>query len=41
MTVAPAAVKVGDAVVRFWNCGAAILMRPVNPHVGATDPVIA
>jgi len=35
MTVVPAAVKVGDVVVRFWNCDAAILMRPVNPQEGA------
>lgn len=37
MTVVPAAVKVGDVVVRFWNCDAAILMRPVNPQEGATS----
>lgn len=36
MAVVPAAVKVGDVVVRFWNCDAAILMRPVNPQEGET-----
>jgi hypothetical protein len=36
MTVIPAAAKVGDIVVRFWNCSAAILMRPVNP-TGSSD----
>jgi hypothetical protein len=36
LTVVPASVKVGDVVVRFWNCGAAILMRPFNP-IGSSD----
>jgi hypothetical protein len=36
MSVVPASVQVGDVVVRFWNCGAAILMRPINP-TGLSD----
>jgi hypothetical protein len=29
--VSPAA-AVGDAVVRFWNCNSAMLVRPMEPH---------
>ncbi|KAF2829590.1 hypothetical protein CC86DRAFT_286712, partial [Ophiobolus disseminans] len=29
--VSPAA-TVGDVIVKFWNCDAAIVMRPVEPH---------
>jgi hypothetical protein len=38
MTVVPAAAKFGDVVLRFWNCSAAILMRPVNP-TGSSDSI--
>jgi hypothetical protein len=41
MTVVPAAAKVGDVVVRFWNCDAAILMRPVNLHTGVTGTSVS
>jgi hypothetical protein len=41
MAVVPAAVKVGDVVVRFWNCDAAILMRPVNLHAGVTGASVS
>ncbi len=37
ITVVPAAVKAGDVVVRFWNCDAAILMRPINPQERGTS----
>jgi hypothetical protein len=32
IAVVPSVAKVGDIVVRFWNCDAAVLMRPIIPQ---------
>jgi hypothetical protein len=37
MGLASSAAAVGDAVVRFWNCNAAMLMRPTEPQSSATS----
>jgi hypothetical protein len=37
ISLVPATAKIGDVVVRFWNCDAAILMRPANRQLGDTS----
>ena len=36
IALVPAATEVDDVVVRFWNCSAAFMMRPVS-NVGCCD----
>lgn len=42
MAMVPLATNLGDVIVRFWNCSAAIVMRPISPTVpsmlSATSP---
>lgn len=37
MGLASSAAAVGDAVVRFWNCNAAMVMRPTEPRSSASS----
>lgn len=37
MGLASSAAAVGDAVVRFWNCNAAVVMRPTDPLSSASS----
>jgi hypothetical protein len=37
MGLASSAAAIGDVVVKFWNCNAAMLMRPTEPRSSATS----
>ncbi len=37
MGVVPSAAKVGDVIVQFWNCDAAIVMRPIDLRIPAVS----
>jgi len=35
----PSAAEIGDFLIRFWNCNAAIVVRPVNLEMGVVSTV--
>jgi hypothetical protein len=35
----PSAAKIGDFIIQFWNCNAAIVVRPINLGIGAVSTV--
>jgi hypothetical protein len=35
----PSAAKIGDFLIRFWNCSAAIVVRPINLEMGIVSTV--